>query len=77
MIGFRKKIMVGGHALDVTAHDSDSAKPKANKAVSKVHTGCGGLVVRDADSQGDWWWNYRCKKCEETFQDSGEWLEDK
>lgn len=45
-----------------------------------VHAGCGGIVEPDADfisgDGGEWWWNYRCTKCKETFQTREEFLDD-
>lgn len=47
---------------------------------ASVHGGCGGEIVADADfvsGAGDeYWWNFRCSKCKETFQTLKEALED-
>lgn len=47
-----------------------------------LHAGCGGAVIDDADfisgdGDGDeWWWNYRCTRCNETFQTKEEFQTD-
>lgn len=47
-----------------------------------IHSGCGGNVIADADfipgEEGDEiWWNYRCIKCNDTFQYVREFQEPK
>ena len=39
---------------------------------------CGGAVIRDSNSisgeAGEWWWDYRCVQCGETFQSRDEFI---
>jgi len=47
----------------------------------REHYECGGTIIDDADfvAGGDgeeFWWNYRCEKCGETFREPREWMFD-
>ncbi len=50
------------------------------KKTETIHAGCGGTVIADSDfvsGEGDeFWWDYRCEKCGETFQTTNEFLND-
>ncbi len=78
MSNWRRTMVVGNASIDITSlEDSLTRMPiEASEEVDMAHVGCGGAVESDADSQGDWWWNFRCLKCGDTFQSSREWLSD-
>lgn len=77
MSHWRKTIMVGNQSIDVTSMSEARIPIEISDDFSNMtHVECGGVVVMDADSQGDWWWNFRCPKCGATFQKSKEWLSD-